>query len=397
MKAIYDDIPCVYFSSSIDGIMTEANASLCGLLSYTRDELVGRKLETIFSLASRIFQQTHFYPLLQLKGHAEEIYLTLKAKGGEDVPVLINAERKQKNGRTQLHFAGIAVDKRKRFEEEIIAAKKAAEKALEENTALKTAQEQLQQRAEELDRQFVLVNLQNQELRQLNHLATHTLQEPLRKLLFFSSEILKTDDEKRSKSATQKIRKTAEDMQAKLQGLQKYAWLTGDGMKWEAVNLAGILESAKTEIETENPGISVILTAEEIPVIEADNEQMQSLLKELLSNAVRFRKQGNTVQVNLYASTLLLNEFRQLSEKYKYAEFLKLQIQDNGISFDDRYQDQAFELFRTLHPESGLGLGLSLCKKIVDNHGGSISLESEKNEGTTATIFLPLKRKITSL
>jgi sigma-B regulation protein RsbU (phosphoserine phosphatase) len=388
-----DDIPCIYFSSSRDGIIMEANNSLCQCLGYTRDELIGKKLESIFTLSTRIFQQTHFYPLLQLKGQAEELYITLRSKDGADIPVLSNATQKERDGKIIITFAGITLNKRKKFEDEIIAAKKAAEKALNENTNLKAAQEELQKRAEELDKQIGLTEQQNRELRQFNHVATHTLQEPLRKLLLFSSQILETGENKAAETNVQKIRRTVEDMNAKLKGLQQYVWLTNEEFEWDNLDLLAQTELARKQVELENPGVSIELQTEAIPKIKANSKQMQFLLKELLLNAVRFRKPGNVAHVTMYASTLLLNKFRQLPGKYRYTEILKLEVRDNGIGFDDKYGEQAFELFRKLHLTDGQGIGLSLCKKIIENHGGSISIESRKDVGTTIIILLPLAQE----
>ncbi len=390
MEPLYKNIPCIYFSASEDGYITGVNESLCKYLKYSHDELMGQKLENIFTLSTRIFQQTHFYPLLQLKGHAEEIYITLKSKDGTHVPMLINAERIEEHGKLSFYFAGISVSKRKKFEDEIIAAKNAAEKALKENIALKAAQKELQQHAETLDRQVTLSNLQNQELRQLNHLTTHTLREPVRKLLYFSSQMLEAHQDVETQANLLKMRKATEDIHNKLQGLQQFLWLTHEDLQIEKVDLLDVMQSAKQLAEQQNAGIDIVLDSEAIPVIEASLEQMRFLLKELLLNAVRFRKPGNFVHVQVYASTLQMNEFRQLSGKYKYAEFLKLQILDHGIGFDDQYQEQAFDLFRVLHPNSGLGTGLSLCKKILQNHGGSITLESQKSLSTRVIIYLPL-------
>ncbi len=392
MQDLYNGIPCIYFSASADGFITEANKILCNYLGYAPGELIGRKLETIFTLSTRIFQQTHLYPLLQLSGQAEEIYITLKSKDNADLPVLINAERKEIDGQIHFQFAGIGLNKRKKFEDEIIAAKKAAEKALYENSSLKSAQEQLQKHAEELDTQITLANLQNRELKQLNHLFTHSLQEPLRKLLFYSGQIVESQEEKEIIAGVQKIKKAVDNMSAKIKGLQQYVWLTNEKLKYEAVDLPGIIQSVKKELELENPDVLIVLESEPIPLFEANNEQMHFLIKEILSNAIRFRKPGNVVNVKVFATTLLLNNFRQLTGKYKYAEFEKLEIQDSGIGFDDNYQDQAFELFRTLHPFGGLGIGLSFCKKIVENHNGFISLESQQNVGSKVIILLPLHR-----
>lgn len=393
MQKLFNDIPCIYFIASPEGLIHDVNEPLCQSLGYTREELTGSKLESIFTLSTRIFQQTHFSPLLQLKGIAEELYITLKAKNGKDVPVFMNAVVKEKDGQTYLHFAGIGVSKRKKFEDEIIGAKKAAETALKENTALKATREQLQKNAEELDNQLAFVHLQNQELQQFNHMATHSLQEPVRKLLFFSSQLLETDEEEKKRTITQKMRKATEDINAKLNGLQQYLWLSNEETNWKTVNLPGVIQCVKRQVESENPDVSIILETEMIPPIEANSEQLQFLLKEIFLNAVRFRKPGNVVNLKIYASVLLQNKFRQLTEKYKYVEFLKLQIQDDGVGFNDEYQEQVFELFRKLHPTSGRGIGLSLCKKIVENHHGFISLESEQEAGTKVIIFLPLKRE----
>ncbi|MEO7446194.1 MAG: ATP-binding protein [Ferruginibacter sp.] len=391
MQHLYKHIPCVYFSASADGNIADVNEVLCKYLDYQRDELVGQKLENIFTLSTRIFQQTHFYPLLQLKGHAEEIYITLKAKDGAHVPMLINAERIDEDGEISFYFAGICVSKRKKFEDEIIAAKKAAEKALNENEALKAAKKELEQHAEQLDLQIALFNQQNKELRQFNHLATHTLQEPVRKLLFYSSQVVETPQDAKNVVAAQKFKKAIEDIQNKLQGLQQYVWLSNEALKYEPIDLSDIMQSAKKLVEQQNPGISIVLDAEAIPMIEANAEQMKFLMEELFTNATKFRKPGHVVNIKVFASSLQLNKFRQLPGKYKFVDFLKLQIQDEGIGFEDPYQDQAFELFRVLHPSGGLGIGLPLCKKIVENHNGSISLEGQIGVNSTVIIYLPLE------
>jgi signal transduction histidine kinase len=83
------------------------------------------------------------------------------------------------------------------------------------------------------------------------------------------------------------------------------------------------------------------------------------------------------------------NQFRSVEDKYKYVEFVRLRFIDQGIGFNQEWANQVFDLFRKLHPESGRGLGLSICKKIVDNHKGMISIESKVNKGTIVTIDLP--------
>jgi sigma-B regulation protein RsbU (phosphoserine phosphatase) len=230
---------------------------------------------------------------------------------------------------------------------------------------------------------------------QFNHLATHTLQEPVRKMLFLSDRPTIQDKWKNTEMAVRKIRDLTTDMNEKLKGLQKYAWFTNDGFESERIAIQDLFLIAKEELETQNPELSLRIACQPLPEIEANRAQMFFLVKELLLNAVKFRRPGNLVDVKIVASQLLMNKYRQLTGKYKYIECVKFQISDDGRGFDGTYQEQAFELFRQLHSASGNGVGLSLCKKIVKNHGGAIRLESQPNVGTNVVIFLPIAQKTT--
>ena len=391
MHDFYQNNPCVCFSSSADGLIIEVNQTLCQFLGYSREELIGQKLEKIFSLATRIFHQTHFYPLLQLKGHAEEIYITLRSKSKDDLALLINAVRTDADGDYQLHYAGIPIRERKKYEDEIVAARKAAEKALAENQELKVAKEDLQEQSEKLDQQVALAKIQNQELMQINHLVTHTLQEPVRKLMYFSSKF--SENEVKSEKENQQIRKTIEDMQEKLKGLQQYVWLANGKLTIQEVRLSDLFKLAEEKLKSENPDLTISIDFKEIPIIEADYAQMKLLILEIISNSIQFRKPGNLASLEVNFSIVPIQHLQELSGDHKNASFLKLQIQDSGIGFDDNYQEQVFEFFRKLHPSVGQGIGLSLCKKIIENHGGSIFIKSQPGEGTCVNLFLPLKQE----
>src|SRR6476646_10387200 len=109
-----DSAPCLFFAIRDDGTVASVNDTFCIKLGYTKEEITGQKSERFFSIASRIFQQTHFLPLLKMQGYAEEIYITLKAKDGSHLPVLINAQRKEIDGEDTTLYAGIIVYNRKK-------------------------------------------------------------------------------------------------------------------------------------------------------------------------------------------------------------------------------------------------------------------------------------------
>lgn len=393
MESYFNQAPCFYFSCTDEGVLIDVNETLCTGLGYTKEELLGKKVDVISTLATRIFQQTHFFPLLKMQGHAEEIFISLQTKQQEQIPLLVNAARTIVNEEAVTVHIGIAVHKRKKFEDELIAAKKAAETALHENTALVQAKQELQQRMEQLDQQLNLINKQNEELRQFNHVVTHDLREPLRKFSVFATMLLEGKDSQDQKTIVEKLIRVSEQMRSLISGLQQYVWLTETPVKLTKVALNKLLLIVQQQLRKEYPDVHLIMETEEIPSIYADREQMQLLFYQLLSNVIRFRKGGEEAHARLSASSLQLNKFRNIPGKYQYTDFLKLQLTDKGIGFDAGYKEQVFELFKRLHAESGQGVGLSLCKKIVENHHGTITIDGVKGEGTTITIVLPMDAK----
>jgi sigma-B regulation protein RsbU (phosphoserine phosphatase) len=384
------EAPCIYFSSSDDGYLLQANKHLCAALGYLPEELEGQKLDFIFTLPTRIFQQTHFFPLLKMQGHGEEIFITLRQKNGDPLPVLINAERKVVEEEPVHVYIGIIVHNRKKFEDELIAAKKTAEKALNENTALVQARQELQQRAEALERQMQLSQKQNAELKQFSRVVTHDLQEPLRKMSIFASMLAADPFEQDQKKIVEKMDKAMLQMRNTISGLQKYVWLNETPPQPEVLHSDQLVLPIIDKLKEEYPDVELSIEHAAPFEIVGDSEQLALLFYELLSNVIRYRQKEKEAFVSISASTVQLNMFRHVEGKYLYSDFLRIQIEDEGIGFDAFYQNQVFELFKRLHQQSGRGIGLSLCKKVAENHHGSIQIQSNVNEGTTVFVFLPV-------
>jgi sigma-B regulation protein RsbU (phosphoserine phosphatase) len=390
METYLHQAPCIYFVSTDNGTLVDVNETLCSHLGFQREALIGQKLDKIFTISTRIFQQTHFFPLLKMQGHAEEIYISLQSNEGASVPVLINAERQTTNGEIRNTHVGIIVQNRKKFEDELIAARKTAETALQENTALLEARKELQKQTELLDEKINLINNQNEELMQFNRVVSHDLQEPLRKLSIFSTMLLEENDRAQQNNVVKKLMSVTDQMATIISGLQQYVWLTETPPKMIEVHLDKLLLVVKQQIVKEFPGLNLIIETENLTSLSADWEQMKLLFYHLLSNAIRFRKKEHEVYVRISGSIVMLNQFRNIRNKYKYTEFVKLNILDDGIGFNSEYKEQVFKLFKRLHATSGRGIGLSLCKKIVESHAGTITIESQESEGTTVSIFFPI-------
>jgi anti-anti-sigma regulatory factor len=129
MDELLDNAPCGFLAFADDGTILAVNATLLGWLGRDASDLAGRHVEALFPPGGRIFYQTHFFPLLRLHGRAEEIYLSLRGATGDDVPVLVNAARRERDGSQVNECVFVQMRQRRRFEDEILAAKREAEEA----------------------------------------------------------------------------------------------------------------------------------------------------------------------------------------------------------------------------------------------------------------------------
>jgi sigma-B regulation protein RsbU (phosphoserine phosphatase) len=387
MDTYLDDAPCLFFTLNDEGLIGVANSTLCRRLGYAPSELNGIRSEKIFPVATRIFMQTHLFPLLRMQGSAEEIFITLRRQDGTDLPVLVNASRS--SGEDTSSYAGIVVQHRKEFEQELIAARNKAEAALRENTELMAARNELQQHAEELDRQMQLVMLRSNELQQFNRVVTHDVQEPLRKLSVFSNMLHENSGREDVERVVEKVRRVTGQLREIISGLQQFVWLNERPLQPATIELERLLPLVQQQLAQEFPGVRLVLCKEELVPFRADWEQLQLLFYQVLHNALRFRKDPDCAEVRVAMSIVQRNQFRSVEGKYKYVDFLRIEIEDRGIGFEPVYRERALELFKRLHPQSGRGMGLALCNKIAGNHGGDLQLDSKPGAGTCVTLLLP--------
>lgn len=385
-----DFSPSGYFLFGDDGIIRAVNKSFCDLLQWRKDEITGKSVENILTVSSRIFYQTHLFPLLRMHGHAEEIYITLAKRDSLQLPVLLNVQKVEEHGYA---CSFITVFNRKKFEDELLAARRTAEKALHENTALQQVREELQQYAEQLDDQLSMSGQQNEELRQFNRIVTHELQEPLRKILLFSKQVEKENrDNPEQQKSLDRLARGVEQLRLIVSGLQKFVWLQESGFNFELIDLNNVIRQAEQLLVAAFPNQPYELHVETFPSMEGDEEKLAMFFFHVFSNSLKFAREGEHACISITSTLIDRNSFRSVRDKYKYEQYIKLDISDCGIGFDPHYGDQAMELFKRLHVNEGRGVGLALCKKIIDNHSGFLSIDSDPGKGTTVTALLPLSR-----
>ena len=227
----------------------------------------------------------------------------------------------------------------------------------------------------------------NEELRDFVHIASHDLQEPLRKIISFGDLIRSrsnTIDEKdifylsRMENSSQRLQSLVED-------LVNYSTLdSAQARKMEKLDLKDVVQQVlmdlEISIEQSNAKVNII----DLPVIEANRFQMFHLFQNLISNALKYHREDEPPSLTISG---------KIVDSQK--GYCRISIADNGIGFEEKYLDRIFKPFQRLHASSqfeGTGMGLAICKKIIDKHNGTITAEAKPQSGTTFIIELPVKQ-----
>ncbi|WP_229374491.1 PAS domain-containing sensor histidine kinase [Fibrella rubiginis] len=367
------------------------NPFACELTGYHADELIGKRMDILLSVASRIYFQTHIYPLVTLYNSANELYVTIQTRQRVPIPVLLNAAAHTHEGQLLIYFTFIPVHQRRLYEKEILAAKKAAEDALLRNDELLKLQQRLEQHQAEQDRQLSQLQQRNNELEQFSKIITHDLQEPLRKINVFAGLL---DNEQpdaltsMGNTALTGIGKASSRLRTLIGDLQLYFTLTSQQAEIESIDLQPVIEDISQEYES----MGVHFDLKPLPTVVGNREGLTSLFRHLVDNAVKFRQVGDTpAMVRVSGTVVGHNSFRTTPDKYNYVDYARITVSDNGIGFDNQQRDEVFRILKKLHPRTpGMGLGLAVSKKIVELHNGQISAESAVGKGTKITVLLPI-------
>jgi PAS domain S-box-containing protein len=255
---------------------------------------------------------------------------------------------------------------------------------------LKTTTEQLAQQNRELERM-------NQELTSFAYVSSHDLQEPLRKIQTFITRIIETESEnisERGKDYFQRIQNAANRMQTLIDDLLTYSRTNTDGRKIETTDLNIILEEVKLDLREKIDEKNATIKSERLPTAEVVAFQFRQLLVNLIGNSLKFSKSDVKPEIRIKCEVISGDSIPD-HHNQKEKPFYHITLTDNGIGFEAEYNAKIFEVFQRLHGRSeytGTGIGLAICKKIVENHGGFISAEGTPGVGATFHIYLPQTR-----
>jgi light-regulated signal transduction histidine kinase (bacteriophytochrome) len=221
----------------------------------------------------------------------------------------------------------------------------------------------------------------NAELSQFAHIASHDLQEPIRKVVTYASMLQDSPENmgEQARNFIQKIGTASRRMQVLIRDILTYSELSRQSPAFGPVNLRTVVEEVQIEFELLIEQKSARLQCHDLPTIDAIPLQMTQLFSNLISNALKYSSSDRSPLITISGRTR--------------DQQVDIEIRDNGIGFDQQYADHIFSIFQRLHRKteySGTGIGLAMCKRIAQNHQGSITATSEPGQGATFHVTFPL-------
>ncbi len=255
-------------------------------------------------------------------------------------------------------------------------------------TALVNANENLKSINAELERS-------NNELASFNYIASHDLQEPLRKIQIFTDRIIdeyKAEIPEKIKINFDRIINAASRMRKLIDALLSYSLANKGEIKFVPTDLNLLLQEVKEQIADADADDKMVIETLKLPIVNVVPVQFQQLLLNLLGNAVKYSKPNEIVHIKINAKYIDATEMTD-ENALPQKNYLRIQLSDNGIGFEQDYSNKIFGLFQRLHTKneySGTGIGLAICKKIMDNHNGFITASGTPGVGATFNLYLPV-------
>jgi signal transduction histidine kinase/ActR/RegA family two-component response regulator len=352
--ALLDATGCAYLSFAEDGHVLAVNGTLCELIGRPQGAIVGRHVESLLTAGSRIFYQTHLFPLLRLHGRVQEIYVSLKGARDDEVPALVNAVRDASGAVPSYECVLVPMRQRNEYEERILEARRVAEAATHARD------------------EFLAV-------------MSHELRTPLTAMLGWA-RLLKTGrlDATTTLRAVEAIERNADAQSKLIEDLLDLSRIISGRLRLDVgeIDVADVADAALDVVRQAAEAKGVRLVAAIDPragPVSGDASRLQQVLWNLLANAVKFTPKGGKVQLLVY----------------RIDSSVEIAVSDTGRGIAPAFLPFVFERFRqaddAAREQGGLGLGLAISRHLVELHGGTVRAESAgPGQGATFVVRLPV-------
>lgn len=277
-------------------------------------------------------------------------------------------------------------------EQKLIAINRNLEREINDR---KISEEKVKQLNHKLLENIANLESANKDLERFAFMASHDLQEPLRKIRMFSDRLFTKyrDVLKDDAKIMSRIQQAAERMQALIIDILAFSKISQDRSAFVASDLNVVLNELLVEMEEEISEANAIVSIEPLPTLNVSPTLIRPLFQNLLSNSIKYRKPGVPVVIEIRSE---ISRSINGHEKNPDGKYCRIFVKDNGIGFDQKYAEEIFGMFRRLQHHgdyAGTGVGLALCKKITELHNGFISARSKVNEGSTFIVSLPVTQE----
>jgi len=365
-RTLLDNIEEGYYELDMDGRYTFANDALVYLLETPKEKILGSFFHQFIDPEYSDRVKKAFKAAYQLGGAVHGIEYKVRSKDRIEHFVETSALLSRNSAAGPSGLRGIVRD---------ITTRKQAESFMIERKALERS---------------------NKELEQFASVASHDLQEPLRKIQIFGDQ-LKTksgpllDDE--SRKYLDRMLVAADRSQVLINDLLSLSRVATQAQPFTRVDLNKLMRNVVSDLEVRLTETGGRVEIEDLIVIEADATQMRQLFQNLIVNSLKFRSPDKKPRIKI--SCLVIENKRRPEMPGQPTSLCQVFVKDNGIGFDEKYLNRIFQPFQRLHSQQeyeGTGIGLSICRRIAERHGGDITAKSRPEHGATFIVTLPIKQ-----
>jgi two-component system, LuxR family, sensor kinase FixL len=362
-RSWFEDAPIACHEVDRDGVVLCVNQAECELFGFRPEEMLGRPIWDF--MASEDREKTKAGLLERISSNQPLVPLEREYKRRDGSSVVMEIHQKR-----ILDASGNAIGLRT---------------FLLDITQRKRAEQTLSEQADKLARS-------NSELEQFAYVASHDLQEPLRKIQAFGDRLKTKYDAALGTEGLDyltRMQNAAARMQALIQDLLSLSRVASNTKPFTAVDLGDVVRVVVSDLEVRAREHNGRVDAADLPVVFGDRGQLAQLFQNLIGNGLKFQKPGESPVVKVWSEAITPSNGSGADGS---GAGWRITVEDNGIGFDEKYRDRIFQIFQRLHGRNeyeGTGIGLAICRKIVERHGGAIAAHSSPGAGAKFVITLP--------